>query len=86
MTASEELRSLDDWLPQYSNQHEPALWKLRQALPEIVAVVEAAEAEAKRRDQEFYDDAEPEDVPPWQGFGNLHAALAALDEKLGEQC
>jgi hypothetical protein len=43
MSASEKLATLDDWLPLYSNQNEPALWKLRQQLPQIVAVIERYE-------------------------------------------
>ena len=68
MSASEKLKALDEWMPLHSNQSEPKLWELRRALPQIVAVVEAAEGLL------VYDSDKAEQ--------KLESALAALEEAL----
>jgi len=66
VSASEKLKALDEWMPLHSNQSEPKLWELRRALPQIVAVVEAAEGAGSD--------------PEWAL--KLDAALTGLEEAL----
>ena len=57
MSASEKLKALDTALPALNGVEEPRVSALRSVLPQIVAVVEAAERSRERMDGALpYDD------------------------------
>jgi hypothetical protein len=104
MSAAEKLKALDGTITDLSpfagaggrfiselHVKEPAaqsLVALRNALPQIVAVVEAAENHVDEEWAAFAEFGEPEhgDMPPNTSVTNakLAAALSALDQALGD--
>lgn len=92
MNVSEKLKAWDRALkpspyePRSAAQEDVAFWEIRNALPQIVAVVKAAETMRREYQDDMDSWSEREyDGKPWEGLAvDFDAALAALEETLGE--
>ena len=81
MSASEKLKALEELDASTGIGHIKACTALRNALPQIVAVVEAAEP-ALDELEDWIREGKYGDDDWYENVRNLRAALAALDEAL----